>query len=112
MTLVPTDHSGFPHERAHYDRFWRKSGLSEVRAGCLKTDNVRDTEERNIRVCSAANSSQFLLLRHFYCKQYSCARGPNPCDPLSGDVIGRAVGRRTYGKRKATEQRNATIEAH
>ena len=23
MTLVPTDHSGFPHERAHYDRFWR-----------------------------------------------------------------------------------------
>ena len=24
MTLVPTDHSGFPHERAHYDRFWRK----------------------------------------------------------------------------------------
>jgi hypothetical protein len=25
MTLVPTDHSGFPHERAHYDRFWRKT---------------------------------------------------------------------------------------
>jgi hypothetical protein len=25
MTLVPTDHSGFPHERAHYDRFWRKA---------------------------------------------------------------------------------------
>jgi len=25
MTLVPTDHSGFPHERAHYDRFWREA---------------------------------------------------------------------------------------
>ena len=25
MTLIPTDHSGCPHERAHYDRFWREA---------------------------------------------------------------------------------------
>ena len=35
MTLVPTDHSGFPHERAHYDRFWRKAVVSQTnRSSC------------------------------------------------------------------------------
>jgi hypothetical protein len=29
-TLGPTDHSGFPHERAHYDRFWRKTAVAIV----------------------------------------------------------------------------------
>src|SRR6266545_8302795 len=57
----------------------------------------------------SADSNPPLFLRHFGRKQDSRARGSDPCDSFSGDVVGRSVCWRTYGKRKATQQRNAAI---
>src|SRR4249919_3755357 len=67
--------------------FAKVTCLSEVRVGLAQPD-----------------SSQFMFLRHFGSKEDRCACGSDVRDPLSGDVVGRSVCRRTDRKWKATQQ--------